>query len=153
MKKLYLIIAMLLVCVMPALAHPHMSKELKEFKLKFLAQEMELTPEQQTKFFDLYTKMMDEKHKAYADARQLEKKVKNNKNATDADYRALSEAMNRARTRDAEIEGRYAKKFDEFLTPKQIYKWKEAEKKFRDRMSEMRQNHRKGRPAGKAPRK
>lgn len=143
MKKYYLILLTIILGCFTLSAQERKCKdemfnEIKEYKMKFLAQEMELTSRQQPKFFELYDKMMKEKHNVYKEARALGKKVKNNANATEADYEALSTARNKAKAKDQEIEKRYEAQFATFLSAKQIYKWKEAEEKFRKRMHEMR---------------
>lgn len=113
-------------------------KEMQEFKLKYLAQEMQLKENQQKRFFELYTKMSEEKHKVYKDARHLERKLKEQKNVTDADYAAVSRALTDSKKKEAEIEKKYDKEFQKFLSSKQIFKMKEAEEAFRARMHEMR---------------
>lgn len=120
-----------------------MIKELHEFKLKFLAQEMDLKENQQQKFFEVYSKMSDEKHKLFKETRSLERKVENNGNATDAEYEAASAAILKAREKDAAIERKYDEQFSTFLSAKQIFKMKNAEEKFRRKMHEMRKNKRK----------
>lgn len=121
-----------------------MMKELQEFKLKYLAQEMELEGDKQEKFFTLYNEMTEKRMKCMAEAWQLERKVKHSKDATEADYEAAAEAMNKAKAEDAALEKSYDDKFAEFLSQKQIYKMKAAENEFRKKMSEMR--GKKGRP-------
>lgn len=113
-----------------------MRKEILEFKMKFLAQEMDLREDQQKRFFDLYTQMSNEKAKLFRETRQLEKKIDNN--ASEAEYEAVSRAITAAKEKDAEIDRRYDAKFSEFLTSKQLFKMKSAEKKFRQKMHEMR---------------
>lgn len=113
-------------------------KEMIEFKLKFLAQELELTEEQQAKFFPLYTEMMNAKHNVMHKARQAEKRLKGIANPTDEDYRIATEAMEQAKKEDEAIEKRYEAKFKTILTPKQMYKLKEAERKFHEKLREMR---------------
>lgn len=121
-----------------------MNKEVREFKLKFLAQEMELKEDQQKTFFDLYNQMMEEKFKIFSEVRKLESQVDSKKDATEADYQAVSNAITKAKSRDAEIEQRYDKKFSTFLTQKQLFKMKAAEEKFRNKMRQMRKhNHKK----------
>lgn len=119
-----------------------MMKELREFKLKFLAQEMDLQEDQQERFFTLYNEMCDKRNACMRSARRLERKVKNSHDATEADYEAAAEAMNKARAEDAAIEKEYDEQFSQFLSQKQIYKMKAAENEFRKKMSEMR--HKKG---------
>lgn len=116
-----------------------MWKELQEFKIKFLAQEIDLKDDQKERFAELYNEMTQKRMDCFKETRSLEKKIKDLKDkASDEDYKAVSEAMDKARTQDAEIERQYDEKFSEFLTSKQLYKLKQAEGKFRDKMAEMR---------------
>lgn len=146
MKKFTLLLLLILAAVIPVLAqhkgknHAAMRKEVQEFKLKFLAQEMELKEDQQKKFFDLYNRMTDEKIKVFKETKALEKKLSDTANASDAEYDEVSKAITAAKEKDAEIDKRYDEKFRQFLTPKQIFKMKAAEEKFRDKMHEMRHN-------------
>ena len=118
--------------------HAEMRKEFREFKIKFIAQEISLQPEQTKEFTELYSQMEDEKFKVFSSAHKLECSVKANKNATDADYTKLSEAMLNAKEKDAELSKKYDDKFSKVLSPKQLYKMKEAEESFRRKMQEMR---------------
>lgn len=124
-----------------------MMKELQEFKLKFLAQEMELKEEQQPRFFELYNEMSGKRRECMREAWEMDRRVKESADATEADYQMAAEAMNKAREEDVEIEKEYDGKFAEFLTSKQIYKMKSAEQEFRRKMSEMR--HKKGKHPSK----
>lgn len=133
---------LLLVCVPAAVGQnsnkDEMYKKLKEFKLKFLAQELSLSEKQQTPFFEIYSEMMDEKRKVWKPTRQLERKVKEDKNASDSDYRLLSEAMNKSKSAEAEIDERYEARFRTVLTGKQLFQLRDAENKFREKIREMR---------------
>lgn len=120
-----------------------MLREFKEFKMKFLAQEIDLKDEQQKPFFELYDQMMAERHKVYEQTRRLERKVKKDASASDEDYAALSKAMTDAKQKDAEIERTYDAKFATVLNNKQIFKLKTAEDKFRQKMHEMRKKKKK----------
>ncbi len=141
-----------LVALLPAVAQnkgksrEDIRREVQEFKLKFLAQEMDLKEDQQKQFFEVYTRMTDERARTVSEARRLEKKLAATKDASEAEYEAVSKAITAAKEKDAEIEKRYDEKFAQFLTPKQIFKMKAAEEKFRDKIHEMR--HKK-RPAKK----
>lgn len=146
MNRLYLIVLLVLAGLMPVMAQTkgksraEMRREVREFKLKFLAQEMELKEEQQKKFFELYNQMDDEKVSLFKETRALEKKLQDG-NATDAEYESVSKAITEAKEKDAEIDRRYDEKFSTFLSPKQIFKMKAAEDKFRNKMHEMRHKH------------
>lgn len=121
-----------------------MSKEIREFKLKYLAQEMELTEEQQKPFFELYTQLMDEYNKTFRQVKVLKKKIKSLDSPSDKDYEALSKATSDAKAKAVEIERNYDTRFAEFLTQKQIYKMKDSEEKFRKKVREMRKKKKSG---------
>lgn len=149
MKKLSLFLLLILTLCIPAAAQHKgkdrevMRKEIHEFKLKFLAQEMDLKEDQQKKFFDLYNQMTEEKVKLFKETKALERKLSDAANVSDAEYEKVSKSITAAKEKDAEIDKRYDEKFAQFLTPRQIYKMKEAEVKFRDKMNEMRHKKRK----------
>lgn len=124
-------------------SHDAMRREVHEFKLKYLAQEMDLKEDQQKKFFELYNQMTEERVKVFKETRSLEKKLAGDSDASDAEYEAVSKAITTAKEKDAAIEKKYDEKFATFLTPKQIYKMKEAEDKFRQKMHEMRHKKKK----------
>lgn len=155
MKKLTLLLLLIFAAVIPMSAQNKskdrqaMRKEIHEFKLKFLAQEMDLREDQQKKFFDLYNQMTEEKVKVFRETKALEKKLTDSANASDAEYEAVSRAITAAKEKDAEIDRRYDEKFSQFLTPRQMFKMKAAEEKFRDKMHEMRHNHKKKQPSRK----
>ena len=146
MKKIvYILIMTLLAGVLPGYAQDkpkksraEMHKEMVEFKTKYIAQEMELTGEQKEKFAPLYEQMDRERWQLFRETRALEKKLKNDKTATDADYESVVKALNQAKEKGAEIEKNYNEKFQKFLTAKQMYKMKEAEDAFNQRMMKMR---------------
>lgn len=148
MRKFLLILTLLSSLVLPAAAQQKkdaatLRKELNEYRLKYLAQEMELKAEQQKRFVEVYVQMTDEKEKAFAEARNLERRVKKCAECSDADYAKASDAVAAAKIKEGEIEKKYDARFAEFLTQKQIYKMKEAEASFREKMREMRHRHRK----------
>lgn len=113
-------------------------KEMREFKLKFLAQEMELQEEQQKQFVTLYTQMTDEKDAVMRKAHKVSKKIGDADNATEEECRQANEALLKCRDQDLAIEKKYDEKFRTFLTQKQIYKMKNAERKFREKLEKNR---------------
>ncbi|MDE6559198.1 MAG: hypothetical protein K2K29_04880, partial [Muribaculaceae bacterium] len=110
-------------------------KELRDYKIKYLAQEMELKEDQKAKFVELYEKMSEEKRKNFESMRSMERRLK--KDATEAEYKELSTKISDCRIRDAQIDKEYDARFAEFLSQKQIYKMKEAEEKFHKKMMDM----------------
>lgn len=148
MKKILVFFLLAICAVIPSFAqHKNkdnhaMRKEVQEFKLKFLAQEMELKDDQQKKFFELYTQMSQERRKLFQDTKALEKKLSDSANATDAEYEAVTKSITTSKEKDAEIEKKYDEKFSQFLSPRQIFKMKAAEEKFRNKMHEMKHKKR-----------
>lgn len=141
--KLVLFGLVLIAGCIPAMADgkknkEEMRKELQEFKIKFIAQEVGIPEDKQKLFFEIYQDMDQEKMRAFGQAFRLGKQLKKNKNATEADYEAFSKAMNEAKEQDMEIDKRYNEKFSSFMTAKQIFLMKNAEEKFRNKMHEMR---------------
>jgi len=120
-----------------------MRKELREFKMKFIAQEIDLKEEQQKQFFELYDRMSEERMKVFEETRRLQRKVKRDAKASDEDYAAVSRAITEAKEKDAAIEKRYDAEFSTILSSKQIFKMKGAEEKFMRKMREMRHKKRK----------
>lgn len=148
MKKIILLLTLLTAVFVPAFAQNRgkdresMRREVQEYKLKFLAQEMDLKEDQQKRFFDLYKQMTAEKVRVFKETKALEKRLNNSEDASDAEYETVSRAITEAKEKDAEIDRKYDKLFSQFLTSKQIFKMKAAEEKFRDKMHEMRHKKR-----------
>lgn len=119
-------------------------KEVLEFKMKYLAQELELNGDQQKKFFDLYQQRDAEFRQVFREVKAAEKKVKiDGANASEADYSDLNKVRTDAKSRLAEIEKAYDAKFATFLSKKQIVKMKECEMEFRKKMREYHKKHHK----------
>ena len=145
MKKIYVLFVMAFLMLIPVYAQQRPGggkedkrKELREYKMKYLAQEMELSGDDQKKFFEVYNQLSDERGAVRREIRVLDRKIREN-NATDADY----ESLNRAKEKFAEIDKRYDSKFSTFLSGKQIFKMKEAEAVFMKKMRELRENGKK----------
>ncbi len=140
MKKFYILFALMLFAVVPIWAHgkgeltPEKRKEFREYKMKFLAHEMGLKNDAKKKFFEIYNQLSDERLDLRREMHEINHKIKENK-ATDADYATL----NKLKEQDAEIEKKYDAKFATFLSSKQIFKMKEAEKVFRQKLHEMKE--------------
>ena len=150
MKKLSLIITLLIAGICFAFAHEEdavrkekMMKDVQEFKMKYLAQEMELSEAQKKKFFELYEEMNESKKECYKEAVVMNRRLKEDKSASDEDYQQVRNAFNEANVKWAEIEKQYDDKFAEFLSQKQIYEMKEAETNFRSKFDEMKHNRKK----------
>lgn len=131
MKKTLMLMLMLLTVVFVGNAQNKgdreaKAKEFMEFKIKFLADEIGLKGDTRQKFVTLYTQYEKEKRVLWKKARDMEKKIKANKNASEAEY----EEWNKAKTKIDDLESSYDKKFAQFLNSKQIYQMKKAEDEF-----------------------
>ena len=126
-----------------------MFREVREFKMKYLAQEMELSEVQKKKFFELYEEMSDSRRKCYHDAVKMDRELKKDPQASEAEYQKVTDAFAQANAEWAVEEKQYNEKLAEFLTQKQIYKMREAERNYQERVAEMKHSRRKdhsGRP-------
>ncbi|MCH5242430.1 MAG: hypothetical protein J1F67_08405 [Muribaculaceae bacterium] len=121
-----------------------MFREVQEFKMKYLAQEMELSEIQKKKFFELYQEEMESKKECYQEAVVMDRRLKEQKDASEEDYQQVRNAFNQANENWAKIEQQYDEKYSEFLSQKQIYKMKEAESSFRAKFDEMKHSRKKG---------
>lgn len=106
-------------------------KEMRDYKHAFLAKELDLSRDQQRKFFPLYDEMEDETAKLNQETRQLEEKIaKTGDNVTDIEYDKATEALFEQKSKEGEIEKSYLKKFQPILSKKQLFMLKGAERKF-----------------------
>lgn len=115
--------------------------EVREFKHSFLARELDLSREQQQKFFPIYDSMEDELGKVNADIRAISRRISSLEpsEVTDTDYDMAIQAIYEAKGKEAEIEQRYLPEFKEVLTKQQLFKLKGAEQRFN--MGMMRRHH------------
>ena len=150
MRKIYILL-LALIFALPAFSQKSQSREkredmrreMHEFKMKFIAQEIELQESQQKRFFEVYDRMWAERGKLLKATRGIEKRLREG-NPSEQEYTEACRAMTEAKEKDAEIEKKYDAIFSEFLTSKQVYKMKDAEEKFRNKMHEMRHKRRFG---------
>lgn len=106
-------------------------KEIREYKHSFLAKELDLSREQQRKFFLLYDEMEDQTNRLNHETRQLEEKVANSEtDATDIEYEKATEVLFDQKCKEGEIEKAYLIKFQSILSKKQLFQLKGAERKF-----------------------
>jgi Spy/CpxP family protein refolding chaperone len=114
-------------------------KEMREYKHSFLAKDLELSRDQQNKFFPIYDKMDDELMKVNGETRDLEQKVADSDKPSDLEYDMAIQAIFDLKGKEAEIEGRYLDQFREILTKRQLFQLKNSERKFSMQM--MRKHH------------
>ncbi|MDE5997761.1 MAG: hypothetical protein K2G77_06085 [Muribaculaceae bacterium] len=148
MKK-YLLFLILAILTIPYIAaqdkdKAKMMEELQQFRIDYLAKEMQLSDKEKSEFVPLYKEYDNERKKAGAEAWKFERELKKKNNASEADYKKLSELQQKARANDNEIVKKYDAKFESFLSAKQIYTMHQGEEKFFEKMKEMRKKHHDG---------
>lgn len=123
--------------------HSEMIKDVQEFKIKYIIQEAEITKEQQAEFIRLYTEMSNAKLTLLKAHAEKHKALAANPSPTDNDYNKVSEEIAESKSAEGAIDKSYYLQFKKILTPKQLYKMKEAELHFNSKMMHMRKNRRK----------
>lgn len=122
--------------------------EMRRFKRSYFTKELDLTTQQQNRFFPLYEEMEDQVQKIDGETRQMERRVAELKNASDLEYQKATEAIYDGQVRQAEIEREYVEKFQSILSRKQIFKIKAVERQFnRELMKQHRRLHHRNIPA------
>lgn len=105
-------------------------QELREWKHQFLIKEVDLTEEQQPKFFAVYDAMQNEILAIHDGTRNMEKKLSLNKQASDLEYEKMAEVLIEVKIKEGEIQKRYLDKMKTVISSRQLYKLQVAEKKF-----------------------
>lgn len=109
-------------------------KEFLEFKLNFLADELEIKDDQRKQFDEVYSQMEAERRVYFKKIKEAEKRISDNKKASEADYEKANREINDAKEEMARIERKYDDKFATFLSKKQMYRLREAENKFTEKV-------------------
>lgn len=114
--------------------------EMRQYKRIYMTKELELSREQQTKFYPLYEEMEDAVAKVTDESRAMERRVAEMDSPSDLEYEKATEAMFDADVRSAQIEREYMDKFKTILSKKQLFRLKAVERQFTREM--MRQHQR-----------
>lgn len=109
-------------------------KEMMEFKLKFLGDEIGLTDSQKKQFDEVYSQMDEERRVVNRKIRHAKKEIEAKKETSDADYNKALKDLSQAREDMAQIEKKYDEKLAKVLSAKQLYKLKEAETQWMNKM-------------------
>lgn len=105
--------------------------KMRQYKHRFLIKELNLTEEQQPKFFEIYDAMEAERMKAAQECRRMEKRIDENPDATtDADYLKAARAMTEVKCKEEAVVAKYFDSLGSVLSPRQMYLLQKAESKF-----------------------
>lgn len=140
MNRIYLIILFIATVASSALAQPRPTpenrerwkSELRNYKHDFMARELDLSRDQQSKFFPLYDQMEDSIEQINTDTRELEKRIGDD--ASDIETEAAARALFEQKSREGQLELEYFDSFKAILTPRQLLKLKSAERQFMRRL-------------------
>lgn len=136
MNRIYLIILFIATVASSALAQPRPTpenrerwkSELRNYKHDFMVRELDLSRDQQSKFFPLYDQMEDSIEQINTDTRELEKRIGDD--ASDIQTEAAARALFEQKSREGQLELEYFDSFKTILTPRQLLKLKSAERQF-----------------------
>lgn len=117
--------------------HAEMIRELQDFKIKFLIQEAEITKDQQADFVKIYTELSNAKLNLMKEGHDEQKALRAKASPTDEDYYRVSEKLAGAKSAEGALEMKYYQQLKKLLSPKQLYKLKDAELKFNRKMMKM----------------
>ena len=96
----------------------------------YITAEVGLTPEEAASFIPLCNELQEKMFEAGRDCRKLSKDLKQNKNASDADYLKVIDECVSVNMKQAQLEKESYEKFKKILSPKKLYKYRRAEAKF-----------------------
>lgn len=148
MKRIYLIVVFV-VAVIAGIGDSYAQnksdrdqwfEQIRQYKRTYFTKELDLSKEQQQKFFPLYEEMEDQTSKLEEDARVMERRVSEATDATDLEYEKATEALYDMKLKQAEVEKSYMEKFKSILSARQLFELKGVERKFSRDM--MRQHNR-----------
>lgn len=143
--SLFLLIVAAFICAVPVYAqkgkpdknHAEMIREIQEFKIKFLIQEADINKEQQAEFVKIYTELSNAKLNLMKACHDEQKALRAKASPTDEDYIRVSEKLAEAKSAEGALELKYFQQLRKLLSPKQLYKLKDAELKFNRKMMKL----------------
>lgn len=104
--------------------------EIREYKHEFLVKELDLSKEQQREFFPLYDNMEDEVERINTETREIETRLAESPDATDLELENGARTIFEQKRAEGQIEMTYFDKFKDILTPRQLVRLKNSERKF-----------------------
>lgn len=134
-----LVAAVIALTAMSASAHPkkrsaeerqRWEAEMTRYKHDTFAKELALTTEQQTQFFALYDAMDRERRQLMHSVRKARRELDKKARPTDAEMLQVADLDIQTDRKVKELEWKYYAEFKKVLTPRQLYKLREAEMKY-----------------------
>lgn len=107
-------------------------REMRQFRNEYFTRELNLTADQQTRFFALYDAMEAERNALFKKVRDAADEVEaKGSSATSADYKRVVDMQYNLKAQEAAIEQRYYQEFKQVLSWRQLYHLKKAERELR----------------------
>jgi len=145
MKKSLLVLCLTLMASIGAIAYaqpkdgkgrdPRASfEEFMAQRIHFFIDEIKLNDEDSAKFVVVYKELLKEKGelmRKYHLDREIWQKIRNGETLSDELYMKMVETDAKLQAEDAQLELTYVERFSKVLTPKQLFDYRQAEKKFR----------------------
>lgn len=103
-------------------------QEIRGYKHDYITKELDLTKDQQREFFPLYDAMEDEIERINIETRDLETKA--HAEASDLELENAARTVFEQKRAEGQVEMTYFEKFRTILSPRQLLKLKQAERKF-----------------------
>ena len=125
--------------------------EIRQYKHDFLARELDMSRDQQRDFFPVYDEMEDEVMRLNTEARDMERKIEADDSASDLEVEAVAAALYSQKQKEGEIEMKYYDKFKDILSPRQLIRLKNAERKFTQSLVRHHRRFARGRAAAENP--
>lgn len=139
MYRFYIIICLSLLSCLASFADERPTKrerdswmqEMLDYKVDYIAKDLGLNEEEKAKFAGVYTSMEKELRTVQKETQKLEKDVrKKGDKATKLEMEKAAEAQFELRGKENQIELKYFPKLKAVLSPAQLLKLKESERKF-----------------------
>lgn len=104
-------------------------QEIRSYKHDFMAKELDLSNEQQRKFFPVFDAMEDEVERINTETRELEARA-DNPEASALELENIARTIFEQKRAEGQVEMTYFEKFKEILSPAQLVKLKSVERQF-----------------------
>lgn len=115
--------------------------EVRNYKHRMLASELDLDKDTKDKFFEIYDAMDDELMAIGVETRDLERRTLQDENATDTECSAVARTLFEVKKRESEVELKYYDRLNQVLTPRQMLRLKGAERKINMRLAKYHGRH------------
>ena len=99
-------------------------------KMEYIQKEAGLSQDEAKKYFPLNNELTQKKFELHRQHREKIRKIKENSNISDEEYRKLLENDVDIKLKEAALDKEYAPKFEKVLAPEKLFKAQQAERDF-----------------------